>query len=62
MSIDTDFHQQFNRCQFNVNFFFLSFDEQSENKNSFDLVVITEILQLALCVIFHYFTFCFLES
>lgn len=62
MSIDTDFHQQFNRCQFNVIFFFLSFDEQSENKNSFDLVVITEILQLALCVIFHYFTLCFLES
>lgn len=50
-----DFHKQFKRCQFNVIFLFLSFDEQSENKDGYDLVVITDILQLALCVIFHYF-------
>lgn len=52
LSIDVDFHKQFNRCQFSV-IFFLSFDEQSETK---DLVVITEIFQHALCVIFNYFS------
>lgn len=54
LSVDVDFHKQFKRGQFNV-IFFLSFDEQSEKKDGYDLVVRTEILQLALYVISHYF-------